>query len=149
MFKKKYSGSDINKYMSAHKKEINNLYSDKKKMTGFIGKVTNKFNKIRTIKQLAVLVFEVKTIISILKYWINGNYRDISKKTIFVLTGALIYFLSPFDFVFDGIPLLGYIDDMVVISYIFKQVFYEIEKYKNWKSETFYENGILNAEVVE
>ena len=72
-------------------------------MTGFIGKVTNKFNKIRTIKQLAVLVFEVKTIISILKDWINGNYRDISKKTIFVLTGALIYFLSPFDFVFDGI----------------------------------------------
>ena len=143
MFGKKYTKTDIKKYMSAHESEIHNLYKDKKKMNVFLNKVTNKFNKIKVMKETTVLVLEVKTIINILKDWISGNYTSINKKTIFILIGALVYFLSPFDFVFDGVPFMGYFDDMVVISYVFKQLFHEIEKYKNWKSESVYESSVL------
>ena len=67
MFGKKYTKTDIKKYMSAHESEIHNLYKDKKKMNVFLNKVTNKFNKIKVMKETTVLVLEVKTIINILK----------------------------------------------------------------------------------
>lgn len=146
MFKKVFNKKEVDTFMKKHNKEIGSLYKDKKKMSGFLWKVTNKFNKLIFLKECSALIVEIKTIISILTDWKNGFYTDISPKTVYVLIGTLVYFLMPFDLAFDGIPFLGYVDDMFVASYVFKQFFYEIEKYKLWKKNTLNERT-LNIEM--
>jgi uncharacterized membrane protein YkvA (DUF1232 family) len=46
----------------------------------------------------------------------NGRYRDISWVSIAVAAGALVYVVSPGDVVPDALPILGTLDDMVVLT---------------------------------
>lgn len=47
-----------------------------------------------------------------------------------LLLGALLYFISPFDFFPDFIPFVGYIDDAFVISTVINTLAGEIERYR-------------------
>ncbi len=46
-----------------------------------------------------------------------------------ILLGGLIYFISPFDFFPDFIPLVGYIDDAFVVGTVINALAGEIERY--------------------
>lgn len=53
-----------------------------------------------------------------------------------MILGALLYFLLPTDSVPDIIPIVGYVDDTVVIGAVVRQLSKEIERYKEhvlWK----------------
>jgi uncharacterized membrane protein YkvA (DUF1232 family) len=47
-----------------------------------------------------------------------------------LIIGGLLYFISPIDFLPDFIPVLGYIDDAVVISFVIKAIVAEVDRYK-------------------
>jgi uncharacterized membrane protein YkvA (DUF1232 family) len=38
-----------------------------------------------------------------------------------MITGAIIYFVTPIDLIFDWIPLLGFIDDAAVVVFVIRQ----------------------------
>lgn len=134
------------KFMKKYNKEIDGLYKDKNKMADFLIKINKKFKKIKFLKEYTTLIIEMKTIINLLTDWKNGFYTEISPKIVYALIGGLIYFFMPFDLIFDGIPFLGYTDDMFVVSYVFKKFFHEIEKYKLWRENRLNENT-LNVEI--
>lgn len=46
-----------------------------------------------------------------------------------ILLGALLYFISPFDFFPDFVPFVGYIDDAFVIGTVINTMAGEIERY--------------------
>ena len=54
--------------------------------------------------------------------------------TIAALTGALIYVLSPIDLVFDFLPVVGFLDDAVVIGLAIKLAQPDLKKYRDWKA---------------
>ncbi|MGO1369005.1 MAG: YkvA family protein [Senegalia sp. (in: firmicutes)] len=72
--------------------------------------------------------------ISLLKAYISGEYRDISKTTIIKIVAAILYFVNPFDVVPDFILYAGYIDDALVFSLVLRGMKKEIEKYKKWNT---------------
>lgn len=76
---------------------------------------------------------DFKTIIAMIIDWRKGFYKEVSRKTIFLLSAALIYVLTPMDLINDCIPIVGYVDDAVVIGFILKKCSHEIEKYREWK----------------
>lgn len=60
----------------------------------------------------------------------NSKYRWI------VIAGSLLYLVSPIDFVTDVIPVLGWIDDGIVVSVLaaeFSQIL--VEQLKNRKAK--------------
>lgn len=61
----------------------------------------------------------------------NGTYKDYSKSKLALAVAALVYLVVPADCVPDFIPLAGYLDDLTVVSFAFKQIRDEIEKYKS------------------
>lgn len=67
--------------------------------------------------------------------WLEGDYKNISKKSIVAVVAALIYFVNPFDLIPDFIPVLGQIDDMLVLGYLIKMLNKEIERFMAWQQQ--------------
>ncbi|AKB19264.1 MULTISPECIES: YkvA family protein [unclassified Methanosarcina] len=63
----------------------------------------------------------------------NGKY-PIPKKTVLVITFALLYLISPIDIAPDIIPLLGFVDDVAVLAFAFSLIKDDLEKYQAWKT---------------
>ena len=71
---------------------------------------------------------------SIVKDYINGNYKEIPIKTIISIVASLLYLISPIDLIPDFIPGVGLIDDVFVIGLVISGAKSDLDKYKDWKS---------------
>lgn len=65
---------------------------------------------------------EGKPLFQLMKDLKNGGYRKLSKNTILMIVIGLIYFILPTDVIVDAIPIVGLIDDTVVLGYILRQI---------------------------
>lgn len=88
-----------------------------------LSKVSHRFEKT---------VDNVQEIYSLFKDAISKKYK-LSPIIFGVIAGGLLYFINPFDFIPDILPIIGYIDDMAVITIIIKSLHNEIESYQEWK----------------
>lgn len=82
---------------------------------------------------LKEIVSEVKLFINMLRDYGRGDYRRLPKRTILFVTAALIYFVTPLDFIPDYIPLLGVFDDIFIVNFVWKQVLKDLEGYVAWR----------------
>jgi uncharacterized membrane protein YkvA (DUF1232 family) len=62
----------------------------------------------------------------------NKKY-PVPKKTVFVITFALLYLISPIDIVPDVIPLIGFVDDVAVLAFAYSLIKDDLENYRAWK----------------
>lgn len=60
---------------------------------------------------------------------LSGRYQ-ISRATLAIIGGAIVYVISPIDAIPDFIPGIGYGDDIAVIAFVMKRLGSEIERYK-------------------
>jgi len=76
---------------------------------------------------------DLKAMVSCVRDYWTGTYREIPWKSIAAMTGAIVYFVSPIDVIPDFIPLIGYVDDAAVISLALKWVADDLAAYRRWK----------------
>ena len=76
---------------------------------------------------------DIKTMIHLIQDYRNGHYRAVPWKIIAAVAAAVVYFVSPIDFVPDFIPGLGYIDDALVIKLALDMAGEDIASYREWK----------------
>lgn len=76
---------------------------------------------------------DIKLMLSLITDFISGNYKEIPWNIIAAITGALVYFISPIDAIPDFIPVVGYMDDALVISLALAFSKEDLMKYKIWK----------------
>ncbi|CAM4183864.1 methyltransferase type 11 [Bacillus luti] len=88
----------------------------------------------------------LQVLFEMMNCWRKGEYREISKKSLLAIVGAILYFVSPIDLIPDFILGLGLIDDVAIISLAIKQVSSDIEKFKEWKNELGNEDNVSNFE---
>lgn len=78
------------------------------------------------------LLGEMKVLFSMVNDYANKVYTKIPYGSIVAIVAALIYFISPIDFMPDFIPFLGCIDDAFVIGLVLKQIEADINLYKEY-----------------
>lgn len=66
---------------------------------------------------------------------VNGRYR-LHPATLGILGAGLLYFIIPTDFVPDIIPLVGFVDDLAVLSTVISVLQGELFEYRRWKQST-------------
>lgn len=90
-----------------------------------VGKSTEKLYKIQD---------SVVTLGRLLRAWVKGDYKNISTSSIIAAVAAIIYFVNPLDLIPDFIPIIGQIDDILVLGYFVKILNKEIEKFMAWEA---------------
>ena len=84
-------------------------------------------------KALQAVWSDVKLLVSMVRDYVSGAYRDVPFGTIAAIAAAILYLVSPFDAIPDFIPVIGYIDDAAVIALCLRMVHNDIEQYRVWK----------------
>lgn len=128
-FEKKYKEN----YYESFEKKAEKIITNADKTSKLINDAMEKVNKISKgpVEEIwdNLLVF-----FDLMSDWLKGNYRNIPIGSIIMIVASIIYFLTPFDIIPDFIVGLGYIDDMSIISYTFRQIQTDIDKYQVWRS---------------
>ena len=86
-----------------------------------------------------------KNMISLLKDFRTGEYRDISWATIIAILFAFVYMVAPYDLIPDFIPLFGMVDDLFVFRVALAFIQDDLEQYGDWKRNSHIED----AEIVD
>ena len=95
------------------------------------------YNKIESsVQQYADIAERIKIIVRMVQAWLNKSYRNISTSTIFISIAILLYFVNPIDILPDFIPIIGGLDDALLLVYLLKVIDKEIDKFKAWEIES-------------
>ena len=128
-FEKKYKEN----YYESFEKKAEKIITNADKTSKLINDAMEKVNKI--IKGPVEEIWDnLLVFFDLMSDWLKGNYRNIPIGSIIMIVASIIYFLTPFDIIPDFIVGLGYIDDMSIISYTFRQIQTDIDKYQVWRS---------------
>lgn len=96
-------------------------------------KLADENSKDNKFKQL----FDVAlTVVRMVRNYITGDYRQIETSTIISGLAVLLYVLSPIDLVPDFIPVLGFLDDLSLVSWFLGKFQVEISHYREWETRT-------------
>ncbi|MCP9762597.1 DUF1232 domain-containing protein [Lacihabitans soyangensis] len=97
-------------------------------LKGVLGKIQaeGKSTVLATVKN------KILTLGKLLKFYATGDYRNIDLKNVVIIITAFVYFLSPIDLIPDFIPMLGFADDIALVTFVFNSVAEEIEKFETW-----------------
>ncbi|WBA43337.1 YkvA family protein [Hymenobacter canadensis] len=79
-------------------------------------------------------VFDVgRTLVRLVRNYVSGDYRQVETSTVVSALGVLLYTLSPVDLVPDFIPVVGFLDDLALISWFIEKFQGEILRFREWE----------------
>lgn len=76
---------------------------------------------------------DIKLMISLIYDFTRGEYSQVPWNVIAAITGAIVYFVSPIDIIPDFIPVVGYLDDAMVIKLALEIASTDLNQYSKWK----------------
>ena len=74
-------------------------------------------------------------IIRLVRAFARRQYTDVPWETIVLSIAAIIYFVSPIDFIPDFIPVAGYVDDAAVIAFVAASIKADLDNFLEWEAE--------------
>ena len=118
--------------MADKEKDNKSLIDSIKVILGKEDKLNDQLENGRGLERYAK---DLLLLMSLVKDYYQGNYRDIPYKTISAAVVGLLYVLNPIDIIPDFIPFIGQIDDALVLKFCLKLMEKDLRKYKTWKDE--------------
>lgn len=118
--------------MAAKEKDEKSLIDSIKLILGKEDKIKDQLEKDRGLERYTS---DLLLLMSLVKDYYQGNYRNIPYKTISAGVVGLLYLINPIDIIPDFIPFIGQIDDVLVLKFCLKLMKKDLVKYKTWKDK--------------
>lgn len=83
---------------------------------------------------LEKLLKDVTALVSMVRDYWQGSYREIPFWALGAVVVALLYILNPMDLVPDFIPVVGLVDDTAVIALCLRMVEEDLRRYEKWQA---------------
>lgn len=100
--------------------------------------LTDAYEKASEKKELGTLAHEVWTTLQslfrLIKMSASGEYTGVPATTVVAAVAVLLYFLSPIDLIPDFIPVVGLLDDVVLVAWFSTSIKHELEKFHEWEA---------------
>lgn len=113
---------------SSWSKKGHTVAKDSAKMMLLLGKLRTYMGK----GGLASIKDDLSNAYNYVKDIASGHYRDYHSGNLALIVAALIYGVSPLDFVADFIPF-GLVDDIAIISWALNRLSDELLRYRQWR----------------
>ncbi len=85
------------------------------------------------LRMIGRLWTDLPLLFRLLKAWKDGSYRGLSVRTLASLVAALIYVVSPVDFMPDFIPGIGLLDDAAVLAFLLHSMAQDLAAFRVWE----------------
>lgn len=132
MVEEKYDKEKAEQALAAGYKDAEKMIENRDEIERLLQRLEKKLEKVPYIgDKLSV----VPLMASLLKSYIEGEYKDIPIGSVVAIVSALVYFVSPIDFIPDSIPIVGYFDDAAVITTCWVLVESDAQEYKAWREK--------------
>lgn len=66
----------------------------------------------------------------LIKAYVQGTYRKLPAIALAKIAAVLIYFISPFDFIPDVLPIIGFTDDLALVLCVGKSIKSELDEFE-------------------
>lgn len=70
----------------------------------------------------------------LLRSFCSGKYKHIPRESLISIIVAIAYFASPLDLIPDFLPGIGYVDDAMILRFVYRSVKDELERFMEWES---------------
>ena len=82
------------------------------------------------------IVTDVRLAVSLIRDYWNGSYREVPVHTLVAILLSLLYVFNPLDFLPDVLPIIGLVDDALVMTFCLSFVERDLRAYGEWKDGT-------------
>lgn len=130
--KEKFLTTIIERFYPATSKNVQQLMASNKLLEKLSAQVYSKLET--TVQKYADIADRIKNSTRLLDAWRLKKYKGVSYYTIFITVAVLLYFLSPIDLFPDFIPVIGGLDDLLLLNYLLKTIDAEIENFLEWEN---------------
>jgi uncharacterized membrane protein YkvA (DUF1232 family) len=89
--------------------------------------------KARRVGRLRGLLPDLALVARMLRAHFTRGYRDVSPRTIALALLTALYLLTPIDLIPDFIPVVGYLDDVVVLGFLLKAIRADLDRFADWE----------------
>ena len=123
-----------NKFFRESVKRAADILRNRRRLTALLSAVVAKLSQVNLGNiNKSRFVGRIKVFGRMTKAYATGSYRGIPRKSILIVIGALVYFVTPIDLVPDFIPITGLLDDFTVIVWVYNTLQGEIEEFMQWE----------------
>ncbi len=151
LFKKNsVTDSEVSEQIGIMEKKAERIVNDKSRFDSFLTKAAKYIRKARNLPVIGDVSEDCATMVELLRDWGEKRYTALPIRSITLSIAALAYLISPLDLIPDGIPIIGFSDDISVILAVLKLgVGYDLDKYRQWQYETDkrFQRERLDAEI--
>jgi uncharacterized membrane protein YkvA (DUF1232 family) len=89
--------------------------------------------RLRSDRSLQRFREDARLLLSLIRDVRHDRYREVPVWTLSAAGVALLYVLNPFDLIPDALPVVGMLDDAVVVSVCLSLVEQDLHDYRAWK----------------
>ena len=119
---------------------FNAMQGTAKNMVGNAGELFNLVGQLQGVlkqaaKALGNCVNDLQTMGDMIHDYADGSYKEVPVQTIIGVTVAVLYVVNPIDIIPDGIPAIGFADDIALVGFVLSQVHDDVDKYREWKEQ--------------
>lgn len=130
--KPEFSEEQAIKTLEKNAKEAEKAIDNKEKLNAILEKVKG---MLKQLPSAGNIVTYLKSMIRLVTSYVKGEYSDIPRSALIIIVSAMIYVISPIDLIPDFIPVLGWIDDVAVVTVAIRKTGPEIDKYLAWAND--------------
>jgi uncharacterized membrane protein YkvA (DUF1232 family) len=120
-------------FKKAMEKAESVFMNDRLGMLGLLHKSLIKVQELAATSNVSVVKLLNHYIIlfsELIKAYISGSYKKLPAVTLVKIVAVLIYFISPFDFIPDVLPFVGFADDLAVVLWVGKSIKNELDDFE-------------------
>ena len=118
-----------------YKNKASKILQDNERVNDLLSQTKSKLKSIiGNNEKLQSLTDKVTTFYRMLKAKFNGDYDEFPWRTVLLIAGAMLYFITPFDLIPDFIPALGLADDFAIVAWVYSSIQEDIERFEAWEN---------------
>jgi uncharacterized membrane protein YkvA (DUF1232 family) len=103
------------------------------KISDLLNKVSSKTQNLHQSENNASFMENLGTLRRMVRAYKQGDYREVPWRSVTMVIAALLYFVSPLDFIPDILPILGLTDDIALIIWVSNSIKSDIENFRKWE----------------